>query len=77
MSSTDLLRILFKLTALAAFIPLFFIALFSSNFLQNLLKKPIEALGAEDVNRMLAEKGIFAIFEFVEFEIVAKRKGTK
>lgn len=68
MTSTKLLRIVFKLCALIAFLPLFFLALLFSNFLQNIMKKPLEELGAEDVNRLLAEKGLFAIYEFIKYK---------
>ena len=32
------------------------------------MKKPLEELGAEDVNRILAEKGLFAIFDFMKYK---------
>ena len=66
MTNIKLMRILFKLCALVGFLPIFFLALLFSNFLQNVLKKALKELGPEEVNRLLADKGLFAIFDFLE-----------
>lgn len=66
MSNEKLIRILLKACLLAFFPLIIFLALFFSSFIQKYLKKALKQRGIEEVIHLLADKGLFGIFDMVQ-----------
>jgi hypothetical protein len=66
MSHERLIRTLLKACLLAFFPLIIFLALFFSSFIEKYLKRALKQRGVEEVIHLLADKGLFGIFDMIQ-----------